>query len=734
MRILVLGYIPKEIGGSYTTGIANVVLELCRCKCEGVDLMCFASNASEKTARNVKNFVCWGYTKNVFSYICYVLGHPVKTFHSWLYYKKKMKVNPARYMFYQINMERCIKTFNPDIIHAMTYDLLPTAKLIVGYEIPCVVTFHGFHYKKIFNTPENDQLTEVVMPLCDEVTALTQEVKDDILKSFPKSYKHLSVIPNGCDTSKFYYSPEERTKIRMQLGIKDNTPVFITVGGINENKGQLRFVQYLHMSGIKDYKYLIIGKGDYEDKIRAYIIENDLDDNVYLLGYISNIETYKYHSASDFYAQASEMEGQSLAELEAESTGLRIIVNKSLIGTIPCNVFGKVKYYVMDFNHPDYTAFEQWLNLKSIERKSIDVYDWKYVFDKYVDLYRKILIKNNHAVVPSKCPQYTQNQDKDSHFIYTKYIKTKVELDEEMTKFEILQDAYIFRGMNDATYKMYASSQRHWIEKTEWIRKIGKANYYDFIDALIYKTSAIPRLKQYIADNHVSFTELFTASMMQHFGAPSPMLDFSMDLYKGLFFAIDGCTDPVDETDNLENYFSLYLLPKNLDGVQTTVQKVMKQAAKDIEVLLQDAQKKDPNTKIDTTRVEDEIRYCRFRQFRTDNNQSSISFLPVNGPDVGSVDISISSLNFQCKYEIINDRILSQQGMFIMNLTQDVPLVELMNKACLKKIFICLNIHKSLKQYVIDTYLSPRDINEATVYCKDNPVDNALEAAIKGME
>jgi glycosyltransferase involved in cell wall biosynthesis len=394
MRVLMLGYIPKEIGGSYTTGIANVVLELCKCKRNDVDLLCFASNASEEDAAKVSLFDCCGYSKNPFVYVEYVLSFPLKMIKSWRYYRKELKVNPTRYLFYQVNMHRCIKSFKPDVIHAITSNLLPTAKLIVGDKVPCVVTFHGFHYKKKFSTAAFDIFIDSVMPLCDEVTVLTQEARTDILKSFPRPYKHLSIIPNGCDISKFYYSAEERYLIRERLGIKEGEIVFITVGNINENKGQLRFIQYLHKSGLKNYKYLIIGKGDHEGKIRSYVSENHLGKNVSLLGYIANTETFKYYSASDVYAQVSEMEGQSLSELEAESTGLRIIVNKTLTCTIPGDINDTGKYYVIDFDKHEGERFTNWLKKPVEHRESVDKYDWNNAFARYAELYREIINTN----------------------------------------------------------------------------------------------------------------------------------------------------------------------------------------------------------------------------------------------------------------------------------------------------------------------------------------------------
>lgn len=391
MKILVLGYIPKEIGGTYTTGIANVVLEFCKCKHGGIDLLCFASNAAQSKAQRNCLFQTWGYTKNLFYYIWYILKHPMKTITSLKYYHDVLYVNPFRYLFYHVNIYRCIRSFQPNIIHAMTCGLLPVAKQIVGDTIPCVVTFHGFHYHKAVNTLKDDLFLEGVMPICDEVTILTQETKDDIQKYFPSKYKHLAIIPNGCDSRKFYFSNEERSRIRQKYGISNEEPVFVTVGNVNENKGQLRFIKYLHESKFEKFKYLIIGGGVDIKNIKDYIEKNGLEDKVLLIGYVPNDEAYKYYSAADFYALTSQSEGQSLSELEAESTGLRVLINESLTGTIPGDITDKEKYYILNFEQTDNDSFYDWINSPSKERESTDIYDWNKVFLKYVSLYKDIL-------------------------------------------------------------------------------------------------------------------------------------------------------------------------------------------------------------------------------------------------------------------------------------------------------------------------------------------------------
>ena len=114
------------------------------------------------------------------------------------------------------------------------------------------------------------------------------------------------MIPNGTDTSKFYYSEEERSALRKELAIDDETTVFLTIGSLSHRKGQYTMLtKLIELPSEFKYLYLIIGKGADEDKIKAYITENCMEGKVRVVGYVPNNELYRYHSAADVYLHCS---------------------------------------------------------------------------------------------------------------------------------------------------------------------------------------------------------------------------------------------------------------------------------------------------------------------------------------------------------------------------------------------------------------------------------------------
>jgi pyruvyltransferase len=308
-------------------------------------------------------------------------------------------------------------------------------------------------------------------------------------------------------------------------------------------------------------------------------------------------------------------------------------------------------------------------------------------------------------------PQYISFVDKEQHYYCNEYIKTEAELDRMIQRLQPIEDALLFRGLNDARFKMFASSQRHWLQRTDWLARLGEQGYYDFIEKLIRRTEQLQEVMLYMQHQGVHNNDMYLLALMQHFGVPTPMIDFSENLMTGLFFA----TDMMEEWENsgresLGDYVSLYYIAKGFDWVSATVQSMMKETELKLQAMLETYDQ--PYNAEETKK---DIDHLLYRQFRLDNRNSDITFIPVGGPSLGRVTVNIPTLGLACDYEIINDRIVRQQGMFIMNNTEQEPLVEVMNKQSQQKMFCCVNIHKNLVKY-IQNKLNDMGYTHDTVY------------------
>lgn len=391
-RILLIGQLPKEAGGTYTTGIARVFENLYRKDFgDGFDLYWYFTNVPQDVASAKSKFENQysGYLKMPVRMLENLLCRPIETIRQWHHYKRIDEVNPLRYEFYKVNFQRVIAKVKPDLIHIHGAGMSPLYYATRGKRIPLVITFHGV----MFN--EGDKTTWHFKPaylatiqMADYFTVLNEETKRKALAlGMPEN--RCTTIPNGVDTKHFYFSESQRKSIRGQLQVKDSTLVFVTTGVVIDRKGQFDFMLLLEKLGI-DYQYWIIGKGPDELKIKDYVAANHLEQKVKLLGYVDGHELYKYLSAADVYAHVSTTEGQALSEIEAFATGLRIIVRKDIEETVIGNTYkDQNTYFVLDFCNTDQHTIKNWLAKGNRVRSSKSNYDWKIVAKQYGELYKQ---------------------------------------------------------------------------------------------------------------------------------------------------------------------------------------------------------------------------------------------------------------------------------------------------------------------------------------------------------
>lgn len=322
-------------------------------------------------------------------------------------------------------------------------------------------------------------------------------------------------------------------------------------------------------------------------------------------------------------------------------------------------------------------------------------------------------------------PNYESFEEKSEVFKENFKIDSEEEVDSIVSMYSSQEKDFLYRGINTATYKLYSSSQVQWMLSDAISKKTNIEDYYNFIIDSIELTRENDRVKQYIKDNGISDNDLFILAMMQHYGMPSPVLDFSHSIFGALYFAWDKCNRTLSDTQTqLSDYISLYVINKRIDWVNYSVQNVMRNSAEQLNDMLQ-KDKLFTAGMVDTKDVEKEFLKLPYSKFKDWN------FVAVEDNPENPVKISIPALKFDCEYQIINDRIISQQGMFIANNTLDKPLVELMNDWCKEKYFVCYNIHKKLLDYIKQKYFDTNDINEERMYCTKDEESNYLEEAIR---
>jgi len=396
MKILQIGQLPKEMGGNYTTGIARVVGELSKQKFDDDEIFLYGTNIPEKKAKKLCNYLhqYMGYRINPFGMVLDMFKNPMRTWKAWHNYKKYTNANVLHMEFFRYNFKKAIDIVRPDLIHFHGSGLIAMHYANLETEIPILLTLHGLMWcGEDIDTPQEifwKKNAQITLPLANYYTTLNQKALGKMLK-LGVEHNKITIIPNGVDSKKFYFSSSKRKEFRDSYQVGQNTIVFITVGLVVDRKGQFSFLKILESLNI-DYQYWIIGNGPDFNMIKDYIQNKGLEQKVKLLGYISDIDLYQYHSAADIYAHASTVEGQALSEIEAYSTGLRIIVNKLISDTVIGDAEkDSDKYYIADFDNINPSEIIGWIKKETDERTSVQKFDWSTIAQRYAEVYFNII-------------------------------------------------------------------------------------------------------------------------------------------------------------------------------------------------------------------------------------------------------------------------------------------------------------------------------------------------------
>lgn len=188
-----------------------------------------------------------------------------------------------------------------------------------------IYTAHGFHFFK--GAPmKNWLLYYPVEWICSWMTDVLITINKE---DYERAKRHLHAkkteyIPGvGVDVEKFAVCYVDKEKKCKELGIPDDKFIMLSVGELQERKNYKVVIDALGKLQNHNVYYLIAGQGalkeEYEQAVKSY----DLQENIKLLGYRTDID--ELCEIADCFVHTAFHEGLSVALLEAMASGLPII-------------------------------------------------------------------------------------------------------------------------------------------------------------------------------------------------------------------------------------------------------------------------------------------------------------------------------------------------------------------------------------------------------------------------
>src|SRR4030042_3795671 len=175
-------------------------------------------------------------------------------------------------------------------------------------------------------------MNRILSKITDKIVAVSEDVKEDIIRYDRIAPSKIEVIPNGIDVERF--NPEKNTTdIRKEFSLGENDIVIGFIGRIVPAKGLeylLNALPYLNEK-FKSIKLLIVGEGSLVEELKERAKKNNIFNNILFTGRRRDIP--EILASINIFVMPSIAEGFPNALLEAMAMGKPIVATE--VGGIP---------------------------------------------------------------------------------------------------------------------------------------------------------------------------------------------------------------------------------------------------------------------------------------------------------------------------------------------------------------------------------------------------------------
>ncbi len=224
-----------------------------------------------------------------------------------------------------------IYTEKPDILHCHLFHANFLGRIIGKIlKIPFIIsTIHSDNFGGRFRY----FLLQITDPLTNITIAVSQKIKDDLIKHNIITKNKIKLIYNGVNNSNNLITSNDINNLKKSLKIENYHPIILSVGRLNSVKGHIYLIRAIKLviNQYPNLRLILIGNGPERVNLEAEVLNLNLSNNIIFLGEIRKLSIY--YKLADFFILPSLNEGFGLAVVEAMSNGLLVIASR--VGGIP---------------------------------------------------------------------------------------------------------------------------------------------------------------------------------------------------------------------------------------------------------------------------------------------------------------------------------------------------------------------------------------------------------------
>jgi len=164
--------------------------------------------------------------------------------------------------------------------------------------------------------------------------------------------------------------------------------------------GRLEHYKNIHLGILalkylpSEFKFIIIGQGSYENKLREITISNNLRDRVIFLGYQPDKVVWRWLKTASIFIHLSKVESFGMTCIEALAAGTPVIANDDGLGLRETISLYPNQILVYKVNSEPISKLAENI-IRASEMKPINadvsIFSWEKIADKVDYIYRKVL-------------------------------------------------------------------------------------------------------------------------------------------------------------------------------------------------------------------------------------------------------------------------------------------------------------------------------------------------------
>lgn len=217
-----------------------------------------------------------------------------------------------------------------------------------------------------------------------KIIVQSEDMRKDLLSILKKNTPEIIVINNPVDCNAL--DNEDKDKDKDNNFYKNNKKIkLISIGRLNQQKGYDLLIKTLSKIDKNKYELLILGEGNEREKLEKLILDNELQNNIKLIGFKKN--PYNYLKQSDFFISSSRFEGFPNSVIEANYFGIPVIAN-NYRGGINEIILENINGKIIDIRNHE--KFEEALMFKYQKNRIKEITKERYDIDKISKKYENI--------------------------------------------------------------------------------------------------------------------------------------------------------------------------------------------------------------------------------------------------------------------------------------------------------------------------------------------------------